>query len=482
MVIREDCLGDDVMDFRRHTIEGLVGDVRAGRTSAEALTRAALKNIEETRTTINAFCAVDESLAIAEARAIDARLAKGDPVGPLAGIPCGVKDLEDARGFVTTFGSALHQKDAPAKADSVLVARLRAAGAVIVGKTNTPEFGYKAVTDNKPFGASRNPWNNEHSAGGSSGGSSAALAAGIVPLCTGSDGGGSIRIPAAVCGMSGIKASQGRVPIGGPTPPGSGILTVKGPMALRTRDIALALDAVCGNEPTDLFGLPDLPSPLRARLDADNRPKRIIWSPTMGYATVDKEVLAQCEAAIGRIADAGVEVIERKSLWSEDPVFHWYQFWTAARARAQGDLRNTPQWALIDDDLKPQIEFGLEKVTGVTYARAIDACHTLAYALATALTEAPLIVTPCTAGQTPKLGTSMGMVNGSAVPGWVGFTYGINMTRNPAGTVRAGTTASNLPVGLQLIGNQRDDLGVLKGMCFIEDLLGFAHDAPNGVR
>jgi Asp-tRNA(Asn)/Glu-tRNA(Gln) amidotransferase A subunit family amidase len=469
------------MDFRKHTIEALVGDVRAGRTSAVALTRAALANIETTRSTINAFCAVDPDLALAAARVIDARIAEGDPVGPLAGIPCGVKDLEDAKGFVTTFGSALHTSDAPAAADSVLVARLKAAGAVIIGKTNTPEFGYKGVTDNKPFGATRNPWNTAHSAGGSSGGSAAALAAGVVPLATGSDGGGSIRIPSAVCGMSGIKASQGRVPVGGPVPPGSGLLTVKGPMALRTRDIALALDAVCGNEATDLFGLPDLLQPLRPQLDRDNRPRRVLWSPTMGFAKVDSEILSQCEAAIGRLADAGVEIIERKEIWAEDPVLHWYQFWTAARARAQGDLRNTPQWQQIDDDLKPQIEYGLEKVTGVTYARAIDACHTLAYELSKALSDAPFIVTPCTAGHTPRIGTAMGKVDGTDVPGWVGFTYGINMTRNPAGTVRAGTTKDGLPVGLQIIGAQRDDLGVLKAMCFMEDVLGYAHDAPHGV-
>ncbi len=469
------------MDFRKHSIEALVGDVRAGRTSAETLTRAALSNAESTRNTINAFCAIDPDLAIADARAVDARLAKGDPVGPLAGIPCGIKDLEDARGFVTTFGSALHTKDAPAKSDSVLVARLKVAGAIVIGKTNTPEFGYKAVSDNKPFGASRNPWNTGYSSGGSSGGSSAALAAGIVPLATGSDGGGSIRIPSAVCGMSGIKASQGRVPVGGPVPPGSGLLTVKGPMALRTRDIALALDAVCGNEPTDLFGLPTLAQRFRPQLDSNNAPARVVWSPTMGYATVDKDVMAQCNAAIERLADAGVEIIERQSIWQEDPVQHWFQFWTAARARAQGDLKGTPAWDQIDEELKPQIEYGLTRVTGVTYARAIDACHTLAYALSEAFADAPLILTPCTAGKTPRLGTSMGNVNGTDVPGWVGLTYGINMTRNPAGTVRAGTTPEGLPVGLQIIGPQRDDLAVLKAMCFMEDLFGFAHDAAGGV-
>ncbi len=469
------------MNFRQHTVEALVADVKARRTSAEALARAALDNIEATRDSINAFCAVDADAAIAAAKAIDARIARGETVGALAGIPFGVKDLEDAKGYVTTFGSALHLSDAPAAADSVLVARLKAAGAVVVGKTNTPEFGYKGVTDNKPFGATKNPWHLGHSAGGSSGGSAAALAAGIVPLATGSDGGGSIRIPSAVCGMSGIKASQGRVPIGGPTPPGSGLLTVKGPMALRTRDIALALDAVCGDEPTDLFGLPTLDPGLRSALDGDVKPRRVVWSPTMGFAEVDREIAAICQAAIDRLAESGVEIVERNDIWTESPVMHWFQFWTAARARAQGDLRGTPQWEQIDDELKPQIEYGLEKVTGVSYARAIDACHTFAYALSRVLADVPLIVTPCTAGHTPKLGTAMGALNGTDVPGWVAFTFGINMTRNPAGTVRAGTTKAGLPVGLHIIGNQRDDATVLKAMCFIEELFGFGHDAPHGI-
>ena len=136
----------------------------------------------------------------------------------------------------------------PASTDSVLVARLRAAGAVVVGKTNTPEFGYKGKTDNVPFGASKNPWNLERSPGGSSGGSAAAIAAGMIPLATGSDGGGSIRIPAAVCGLPGFKSSQGRVPNGGPKPTGSGLLTVKGPMTFRTEDAILAMECCLGDE------------------------------------------------------------------------------------------------------------------------------------------------------------------------------------------------------------------------------------------
>ena len=231
------------MDFRQTTILDLTQQVQTGQTSCKALVTAALQNIHRLDPVINAFCAVDDARALDEAAKIDQRLAAGEHL-PLAGIPFGVKDLEDAQGYITTFGSAFHTEDAPALEDSELVRRLRAAGAIVVGKTNTPEFGYKGKTDNVPFGVTKNPWDLTRTPGGSSGGSSAALAAGMVPLATGSDGGGSIRIPAALCGLSGIKTSQGRVPNGGPKPTGSGLLTVKGPMTRRIRDAAFRVGSV----------------------------------------------------------------------------------------------------------------------------------------------------------------------------------------------------------------------------------------------
>ena len=201
------------LDYRDHSLVELAKKVNSRELSAEELIKASLKNIEDVDKEINAFCSINPELSIKEAKKVDARISKGENL-PLAGLALGVKDLEDAEGYVTAYGSDFHTNDQPAKTDSILVKRLRAAGAIVVGKTNTPEFGYKGVTDNVPFGASKNPWNKEFTPGGSSGGSSAALAAGMVPITTGSDGGGSIRIPAALCGLSAIKTSQGRVPNG----------------------------------------------------------------------------------------------------------------------------------------------------------------------------------------------------------------------------------------------------------------------------
>lgn len=469
------------MDFRTTTIEALVCELRARRISARELTEAALANIDKRNPQLNAFCAVRAEDARAQADAVDRRLRAGDPVGPLAGIPLAVKDLEEVDGYVTTFGSDLHVNDAPATHDSVLVARLRRAGCVVVGKTNTPEFGHKAITENRPFGFTRNPWHLDYTAGGSSGGSSAALAAGMVPLATGSDGGGSIRIPASLCGFTGFKASQGRVPLGGPKPPGAGVLAVRGPMTLGARDLALALDCVVGDEQSDVFGLPHPGHSFRAALDAGNRPPAVVWSPNMGFAEVDAEVHDACSAFVGRLAAVGVRVVERDAVWNKDPNRTWFVLWSTLRARAQGDLLGTPAWERIDEGLRATIEYGLQ-VTGVDYARAMDACHDLNQGLEAAFAEAPFILTPTCSGQVPRDGAIGGWVNGRESPAWVSFTAAINMTRNPAGTVCVGYTGAGLPIGLQVIGRQRDDVGVLKALCFMEDLAALGHDAPHGVN
>ena len=234
------------MDFRRVSVIALAEDVRAGRTGARELVTHALERIDALNATVNAFVALDESTALEQAAQIDEMVAAGSDPGPLAGIPIGVKDLEDAAGFVTTHGSPVFAGGAAATADSSLVARLKAAGCIVVGKTNTPELGWKGDTDNTVFGPTHNPWNLDHSPGGSSGGSAAAIASGMVPLATGSDGGGSIRIPSSCCGLSGVKPSLGRVPSGGAEPPDWQNLSTKGPMARRLADVVAALDVVVG--------------------------------------------------------------------------------------------------------------------------------------------------------------------------------------------------------------------------------------------
>ena len=281
--------------------------------SARELVSAALDRIDATDAAIGAFVAVDGEAAYADAAAIDARVAarrRGRSARRHA--RSASRTWRTPSGFVTTKGSRMFADAAPAKADSLFVARLREAGCVVVGKTNTPELAWTAETTNKVFGRTANPWDTSRSPGGSSGGSAAAVASGQVPMATGSDGGGSIRIPAALCGLTGMKPSLGRVPVGGPQAPGWADLSSKGPMTRTARDAALILDSVIGPDPSDLRALPMPEQSWVDALDDLHPPRRVIWSPTLGYATVDPEVRAVCEQAVARLEDAGTEVIDRR--------------------------------------------------------------------------------------------------------------------------------------------------------------------------
>ena len=464
-----------MIDFQRDTVASLASRVARRELSARDVVTHCISRIEALQPTINAFQSWDGEGALAQAAALDARIARGADVGPLAGIPIGVKDLEDAAGFRTTFGSPL-MADAPiASTDSVLVARLRAAGCIVMGKTTTPEHGHKGVTDSPLFGATANPWARAFSPGGSSGGTGAAIAAGMIPLGTGSDGGGSIRIPSALCGLSGIKCSQGRVPVGGPKAPGSGVLTVKGPMARRIADVALALDAVIGPDPTDIFSHPAPLGSWRAALGDRAVPERVLWCPTMGFATVDASVLATCEAAVTKLAAAGSEVIPADSVFETDPNLAFIALWVVARYKAQGHLLGTEDWDRISPTIKAQIEYGLG-VSGADYNRALDAAHEFNWQLEQAFSHnAPLILCPTAAGRAPRLGADVtgGTINGTETPNWLQLTSVFNLTRNPAGTVCAGLDANGLPVGLQVIGRQLDDVGVLQGIVALEDVIDF---------
>ncbi len=340
------------IDFRTTSVAELTRSVRAKEVSARELTHAALARIERLNPIYNAFVATDGDRALGDADAIDARIAEGGDPGPLAGIPIGVKDLQNARGYVTTYGSALHADDPPATTDDPFVARMRAAGCVILGKTNTPEFGWMGNTSNAIFGASYNPFDTSRGPGGSSGGSSAAIAAGMVPLATGSDGGGSIRIPSACCGLSGMKPSLGRVPAGGPNPPGWIDLSTNGPMARRIADVTQALDVAVGPDPTDLRALPRPEANWVAALDDPHVPVSIAYSPTLGYATVDAEVAAACERAVEVLASLGADVVVVDSVFDDDPVGDFLTLTAAATLRTLRPYMDHPRWDEVDPVLR----------------------------------------------------------------------------------------------------------------------------------
>src|SRR2546422_2089092 len=279
----------------------LAAAIRRGELAAVELMEATLERISRLNPTLNAFVALRAEEALADARALGERIARGDDPGPLAGLPFGVKDLEDVAGLPTTYGSVPFRTHVAAR-DSTQVARLRRAGALPVGKTNTPEFGYTAFTKTRVFGVTSNPWNLARTPGGSSGGSAAAIAGGLVPLATASDGGGSIRIPACYVGAFGLKPTFGRVPRG-PFAFRDWIDTsVYGPLTRCVRDAALFLDVVAGYEPHDPDSLPRPGHSFLQDLDEVPTGLRVAYSPTLGYARVAPDVRRAVEGAADVLA------------------------------------------------------------------------------------------------------------------------------------------------------------------------------------
>ncbi len=443
----------------------LAEDVRHGRLSPTALVQSCLSRIDALNPTLNAFVALRRDDALEEAAALQRAIVAGKRLGPLAGLPVGVKDLEDVAGLPTTYGSVPFKDYRPVK-DSVQVARLKAAGAIIVGKTNTPEFGYTALTKNLLFGVTRNPWNVERTPGGSSGGSSAAIASGMVPLVTASDGGGSIRIPACYVGAFGLKPTLGRIPVGpliaAPAPMLSWIDTVcYGPLTRTVRDAALFLDVVAGPDPADPETLPAPGISYVDTLEALPARLRIAVSPGLGYARVQHDVWREVEAAIDVFRRLGhrVEVI--------DDVFpdlgvEWALVSAAENYGVLGEEtieRHRGDWGrAFYEGLQRGKEIGPEFIARAQRKRA--ALHAV---LARIFAEYALLLTPTLPTEAFRAaGPFPDAIDGVPITsalGAVAFTYPFNFSGHPAASVRAGFTDAGLPAGLQIVGPRfRDDL------------------------
>ena len=278
--------------------------------SSLELTRAALRRIAELDNRLNAFITVDETGAIAAAKAADEALAKGRELGPLHGVPTSLKDLEVTSGLKTTLGCALY-KDWEPDFDSVVAERVRRAGAIILGKTNTPEFGNREETFTSIFPAANNPWDVTRTTGGSSGGAGASVAAGMCALATGTDGGGSVRLPAAFCGIFGHKPTQGRIPrYGGVSRPAYNPTSTSGPMTNTVRDSAIMMQALCGHDPRDPASLRQPVPDYLSDLDKGASGMRIGVSISMGFAAVDEEVENSVRSAARAFEELGAEVVD----------------------------------------------------------------------------------------------------------------------------------------------------------------------------
>jgi Asp-tRNA(Asn)/Glu-tRNA(Gln) amidotransferase A subunit family amidase len=292
----------------------------------------------------------------------------------------------------------------------------------------------------------------------------------MVPLATGSDGGGSIRIPSALCGMSGLKPSLGRVPSGGIEPPDWGHLSSKGVMARRITDVALALDSVLGPEPTDLRSMPMPDGSWHAATLDPHPPFRVGWSPTLGYAVPDAEVLAICERAVAALEELGAEVVDIDKVFPEDPAMSWATLVGSYLLRSVTRAGGVEDWSKLDESLLPLLELGKSR-TAQQLVDAEDSCHRYNLNLVGVFADVSVLLTPTTAAVAPRSG-EMGVVNGVPTMNWVAYTYPFNLTRSPAGTVCAGLTEAGLPVGLQVIGPQHGDVVVLRTIAALEQALG----------
>jgi len=468
---------NQIPDFRTTTVNALAAAVRNAEISARELTQAALDRIAEQNPVLNAFVAVDAEGALAQADELDQRRAAGDVLGPLAGVPIGIKDLEDAAGFRTTRGAMHLAESAVKQVDATEVARLRAAGCVVVGKTNTPEAGWIGDTFNPLFGPTVNPWNQHRSPGGSSGGSAAAVAGGLVPLATGSDGGGSIRIPSAVCGMSGFKPSLGRIPAG-PMPLGAGDLSTVGPMARTIREVAAALDVVVGPDPNDLRSLPHPGESFADACQNPTPPTRLLWCPNLDGSEVDHEVLALTRAAVEQLAATGVDVVEAEPLVPESFGAFLLLFY-GGMVPTYRPLMDSDQFSHVTEGLREVLTMAEARLTPDSVEQARMTAQACSMALASAMDGFDALVTPTTVGQTP-VSQRGGTVNGEETAGWVGNTYPLNVTRRPAGTTTAGFAADGMPVGLQIVGHQLADVRTVALTAWAEDVLGLDPRAPFG--
>ena len=437
----------------------LAAMIRRREIKAAELMSATLARLEKVNPKVNAFVALRAEEAMKDARALDEKIARREEVGPLAGLPFGVKDLEDAAGLPTTFGSKPFRNNVP-EADSVQVARLKAAGAIVLGKTNAPEFGYTAFTKNLLFGPSRNPWNLERTPGGSSGGTSAAIASGLVPIATGSDGGGSIRIPACYVGCYGIKCSNGRIP----EDPTLKMIqwndtAVVGPLTRTVRDAAMYLDAVVGYHPADPNSLPHPGISYAAMLDRLPKKLRIAFHPDFG-AIVQRDVAREVAAAVEVFKDLGHEITvidERVPDVGRD----WQRLGATQGYAMLNEMieANRPDWGRA-------YLSGLESAQHITwrhYGIAYRHRYELNQWCRRIFERFDLLLTPTLPTEAfPAKGPMPSEIDGKPLRDpmdAVAFTFPFNVSGHPAASVRAGLTDAGLPAGLQIVAERhREDL------------------------
>jgi len=449
--------------------------IRARQISPVELTRAVLERVERLNPIVNAFCTVTADAALAAAREAEQAAMKGALRGPLHGIPFSIKDLHLTKGVRTMSGSFIFERRVP-DVDPPVVRRLKQAGGVMVGKTTTPEFGWKGLGDSPLTGITRNPWNTGTTTGGSSAGAGAATAAGLGPIHQGSDGAGSIRIPSGFCGIYGLKPSFGRVPMWPVT--NNDYASHMGPMARTVADAALMLSVMAGPDEWDRTSLETAPDDYTGKLTAGIKGLKVAFSPDLGGFPVDAEVASLVKQAARAFEDLGCVVDEVKPgfadshdlircLWSAHEAGNYAQY--------------LPQWRdRMDPGLVACIEDGL-RYSMVDYVEARG--QKLAYwdTVRPLFEKFDLLLTPTlsvAAFPVGRLNPEHWRQHAWDWIGWASFSYPFNFTGQPAASAPAGFTSDGLPVGLQIVGRRFADLTVLQASAAFEAARPWAERRP----
>ena len=447
-------------------------------TSLE-ITENIIERIEKINPITNAYCTTSFNLAREMAREADGKVKKGEKLGLLNGIPTSIKDLNPVKGIRTTYGSKIFENNIPDH-DDIAVKRLKKEGCVILGKTNTPEFGFKGVTDNLIFGYSRNPWDINFTTGGSSGGAASSVASGMGPLAQGSDGGGSIRHPSCFCGAFGLKPSFGRVPRYPKLFPMGLDLAVIGPIVRYVKDAALMLDAMKGPFERDKATLPKDGFRYIDKIDEVPKRLKIGYSLDLGYAkAVDNEIEKSILNSVELFENLGwsIELVKMKMRKAQ---LSFNTLWTSTLGYNLKPYLK--EWeGKMDPDLVKLVKAGLG-YDGMSLPRAIAIRAQIYETIYKVFKDYDIFITPSTAIPAFKVGIMFpSKINGINISptAWMPFSFPFNMTGHPAASIPSGWSNNGLPIGMQIVGKRYDDLKVLQVSKVFEELAPWQDKKPN---
>jgi aspartyl-tRNA(Asn)/glutamyl-tRNA(Gln) amidotransferase subunit A len=446
----------------------LVTLFRRGKASPVEALRAVLARVDQHNPTLNAFQFMDRDGALKAAKASERRWKKGKPLGPVDGVPTTIKDTLATIGMPTLFGTRATDPKGPWTVDSPCSAALRDAGAVIFGKTTTPEYGFKGVTDSPLYGITRNPWNTEYTPGGSSGGAAAALAGGMSTLSVGTDAAGSVRIPASFTGLATIKATFGRVPVYPPS--AQGTLSNVGPMARNVADVALMMNVITRTDPREWWSLPDDGVDYVKALKGKVKGLKIAYSPDLGFVkNIDREVAVAVAAASKTFTHLGARVTKIDAKLP-DLTQALDVLWQGNAAVLLGKYTQK-QRKLMDPGLLRAAAMGATQ-SQKDYVVANQLRAAMGVTVNELFGKYDLLLTPTMPMPAFKVGLNTPNGGDDVSLGWTPFTFMFNLSRNPAASIPCGLTKSGLPIGLQIVGDHYADALVLRAAHAFEQEVG----------